>query len=413
MSGTPSAPAIEARAAMSDRAAARERIDRGLAEAVATREVPGVVAMAADDHGVIYDGAFGQRDLSAGLAMTIDTIFRIASMTKAITSVAAMQLVEAGRLSLDEPVPTIDPTIAEPQVLQGFSPAGEPILRPATRPITLRHLLTHTAGFTYEYWNPDMHRYAEMAGIPMISSGRLAALHRPLCFDPGERWEYGINIDWVGRIVEAVSGTDLDTYLRDHIHAPRGMADTAFVTSLEQRARQASIHQRRPDGMLEPQPSPAPTTPEFYNGGGGLVSTARDYLTFVQMLLHGGSLNGQRILRPETVDAMNRNQIGELQAGVLKTEMPERSNDVDLFPEMSVRWGLAYLINMAPGPNGRSAGSLSWAGLFNSYYWLDPVRPVAGVTLMQVLPFADRQALAVYGRFERGVYALLDSTPRR
>jgi methyl acetate hydrolase len=392
---------------MTDRAAPRDNIDRVLTDAVAAGEVPGVAAAAASDHGVIYEAAFGHRDIAAGPAMTLNTVFRIASMTKAITSVAAMQLVEAGKLTLDDPVPAIDPALSSPQVLDGFSAAGEPMLRPARRPITLRHLLTHTAGFTYEYWNAGMRRYVDATGTPMVMSGRLAALRRPLCFDPGERWEYGINIDWVGRIVEAVSGKTLDVYLRDHILGPLGMRDTGFVASPEQRAQQALVHQRQADGGLEPQPLPEPFTPEFYAGGGGLVSTARDYLTFLQMLLHGGEFGGARVLKPETVAAMNRNQIGELQAGIMKTNAPALSNDVDFFPGMPVRWGLGYMINMQPGPDGRSAGSLTWAGLFNSYYWLDPVRRVAGAILMQILPFADSRAVALYARFERGVYALV------
>ena len=392
---------------MTCRTAAREQIDRALADAVAAGEVPGVVAAAANDSGVIYEGAFGQRDLASGPAMTIDTVFRIASMTKAVTSVAAMQLVEAGKLALDDPVPAIDPTLASPQVLDGFSAAGEPILRPAQRPITLRHLLTHTAGFTYEMWNADMRRYIEATGTPAVMSGRLAALRRPLCFDPGARWEYGINTDWVGQIVEAASGQTLNNYFREYIFAPLGMADTGYAPDAGQSARQASVHQRAPDGSLVPQPSPPVLTKrEFFAGGGGLVSTARDYIKFLQMLMQNGEFRGVRILKPETVATMNRSQIGDLQAGIMKTEEPALSNDVDFFPGMPVRWGLGYMINMRPGPNGRSAGSLTWAGLFNSYSWRDPAKRVAGVILMQILPFADSRAVALYGRFERGVYAL-------
>jgi CubicO group peptidase (beta-lactamase class C family) len=335
-------------------------------------------------------------------------------MTKAITCVAAMQLVEEGRLSLDAPVPDIgEPALATPQVLDGFDAGGAPLLRPARRPITLKHLLTHTAGFTYEYWNADTLRYVETTGTPRVMSGKVAALRRPLAFDPGERWEYGINIDWIGRIVEAHSGQPLDAYLRDRIFAPLGMEDTGFVATPEQHTRHASVHQRQADGGLAPQPLPAPSTPEFYAGGGGLRSTARDYLNFLQMLLHGGSLDGARILRPETVALMGENQIGSLPAGILKTCAPELSNDVDFFPGAEVRWGLGYMLNMEPGPNGRSAGTVGWAGLANSYYWLDPARRVAGVILTQILPFADPAAVNLYGRFERAVYDLAEAGSRR
>jgi CubicO group peptidase (beta-lactamase class C family) len=394
---------------MTRTAVAQEQIDSVLRSAVEAREVPGVVALAASDKGAIYDGAFGMRDLNAGGAMTGDTVFRIASMTKAITSVAAMQLVEQGKLGLDEPVPPVDPALNAPQVLEGFDAAGQPRLRPAKRPITLRHLLTHTAGFTYDWSNPNTQRYVQVTGMLPGSSGKLAALRQPLAFDPGDKWEYGINIDWVGRIVETVSGQPLGDYLRDKICAPLGMSDTGFAPTVEQRARLAPVHQRQADGTLVPTAYDFAIDPEFHNGGGALYSTGRDYLTFLRMLLHDGELNGQRVLRPETVALINQNQIGDLQAGRLPSQVPERAHDFELFPGMAVRWGLAYMLNSEPGPDGRSANSLSWAGIFNSYYWLDPARRVAGVILSQFLPFADPAMLRLYGRFERGVYTLLEA----
>src|SRR5438477_617748 len=326
--------------------AVKEQIDWALRDAVEAREVPGIVALAASDRGILYEGAFGVRDVDAGSPMTLDTVFRIASMTKAITSAAAMQLVEQGKIGLDDPVPKIDPALGRPQVLDGFDAAGQPRLRPARRPITLRHLLTHTAGFVYEFWNADALRYVEATGTPRVLSGRLAALRRPLAFDPGERWEYGINTDWVGLIVEAASGKSLDAYFREHICGPLGMADTAFVPSPEQYARQAPVHQRQADGSLEAQPLAAPSIPEFYAGGGGLASTAPDYLAFLQMLLHGGSWNGAQILRPETVALMQQNQIGDLPAGVMKSCSPALTNDVDFFPGAPLRRGLGYMLNM-------------------------------------------------------------------
>jgi CubicO group peptidase (beta-lactamase class C family) len=394
---------------MSKRAEARERIDRVLRGAVKAREAPGVVALAAGDEGPIYEGAFGVRDVDAGGAMSLDTVFRIASMTKAITAVAAMQLVEQGRLGLDDPAPAVDPALNSPQVLEGFDAAGQPRLRPAKRPITLRHLLTHTAGFTYDWSNADTQRYVQTSGMLPMSSGKRAALCQPLAFDPGDKWEYGINIDWVGRIVETVSGQPLETYLRRHVCGPLGMDDTGFALTPEQRARLTAVHQRQADGTLVPQGFDFPVDPEFHGGGGALYSTGRDYLTFLRMLLHDGELNGARILRPETVALINRNHVGDLQAGRLPSLVSERAHDFELFPGMKVRWGLAYMLNSEPGPDGRSADSPSWAGIFNSYYWLDPARRVAGVIIAQMLPFADPAMLRLYGRFERGVYALLEA----
>src|SRR5437660_4932093 len=387
--------------------ASRARIDAVVKQAVDTREVPGVVAMAATDKGLFYEGAFGVRELAKGPDMTLDSVFRVASMTKAITSVAAMQLVEQGKLKLEEPVPNIDPALGSPQVLDGFDASGAPKLRPAKRPITLRHLLTHTAGFSYEIWDANMVRYVKASGMPSTATGKVAAIRMPLVFDPGDKWEYGVNTDWVGRLVEEMSGQPLDVYFRERIFGPLRMRDSGYRTSDEQRSRQARVHQRQPDGTLVPQPLEAAFTPEFWSGGGPLYWTARDYLTFLQMLLHGGSSNGARILRPETVALMNKNHTGDIPAGIMKTESPARSNDVDLFPGAQIRWGLGYMLNMQPGPNGRSAGTVSWGGIFNTYYWIDPAKRVTGLIMTQILPFADPRTLKLYGQFESGVYDAL------
>jgi CubicO group peptidase (beta-lactamase class C family) len=340
--------------------------------------------------------------------MSHDTVFRIASMIKVVTSVAAMQLVEQGKIVLDAPAPAIDPALALPQVLTGFDSTGAPQLRPPKQSITLRHLLTHTAGFAYRLWDVNALHYA--GAIDRLPARQRALFPRsPLMFDPGTRWQYGTNLDWVGRIIEAVSGERLDVYFRKHILGPLDMADTGFVTSPSQHARQASVHRRQPDGSLAPQPLEKQTTPAGFPGGGSLYSTAPDYLTLIRMLLHGGQFNGARILRPETVALMGQNQIGDIEAGLLKTTNPVLSNDVDFFPRVPLRWGLGHMINMEPGPNGRSAGSLTWAGLLNTYYWIDPTSRVAAVFMTQVLPFADRPALSLYRQFERGIYGALNA----
>jgi CubicO group peptidase (beta-lactamase class C family) len=385
-------------------------IDAALRRAVEAGEVPGVVALAATDRGILYEGAFGQRDIGAGPEMALDTIFRIASMTKAVTSVAAMQLVEEGKLALDEPIGRILPELAAPYVLQGFDAAGKPRLRPAKRPVTLRHLLTHTAGFGYEMLSSELIRYIAATHTPSTSTGELASLRLPLLFDPGEKWQYGINTDWVGRAVENASGEPLDHYFRDHIFDPLGMRDSGFQLSAAQRERLVQVHRRKADGSLEPIAiDMPPSCPEFWSGGGALYSTGPDYLAFLRMLLGGGRIGSTQLLRPETVAQMGQNQVGDLAAGAMRTMMPERTNDFVLFPEGECRWGLAYMINTLPGPNGRAAGSLSWGGIFNSYYWIDPAKCVAAVLLTQLLPFADPSALALYGAFERETYALLGS----
>jgi CubicO group peptidase (beta-lactamase class C family) len=383
--------------------------DQVLQGGVSSGDVPGVVALAADDSGVIYQGAFGKRELGGGADLTLDSVFWIASQTKAITSVAAMQLVEQGRLDLDAPAGQVVSELASPQVLDGWDADGSPRLRPATRPITLRHLLTHTSGLTYDIWNADMVRYQELHGIPSVIECRHVTLGTPLVFEPGSRWEYGISIDWVGKMVERVSGQRLEDYFREHIFTPLGMQDTSFVLLPAQRSRLVSMHARGADASLTSMAFEVPQEPEFFMGGGGLYSTGPDYLRFERMVLGRGTLDGAQILRPGTVDEMSRNQIGDLTVGVLPTAIPQSSNDAEFFPGLLKRWGLGFMINVDEAPTGRSAGSLAWAGLGNTYYWIDPTRRLAGIILTQILPFADEKVLSLFADFERAIYSSSDS----
>ena len=387
----------------------KSQIDQLLRQMSDAKEIPGVVAIAATSKETIYQGAFGKRDLSKDVAMTQDSVFWIASMTKAITSAAGMQLVEQGKLSLDEPIGEVLPDLASPQVLEGFDANGEPKLRPAKKPITLRHLMTHTAGFAYNMWNGDILQYLEKTGTPAVTTCQNAALKTPLASDPGTRWEYGINIDFVGKAVEAASGKRLDAYLRDHMFTPLGMSDTGFKITDDMRKRLVGMHARGEDGSLTPIPFELEQEPEFHMGGGGLYGTAADYLKFTQMILNKGRGNGNQVLKPETVALMGQNHIGELNMGKMTTAIGWATNDVDLYPDIVKKWGLSFLINSAKTPEGRSPGSLAWAGLANTYYWIDPARDVAGVILMQRLPFADKKCLEAFAGFERGVYAGLDA----
>jgi methyl acetate hydrolase len=390
----------------------KSQIDEALRQKADAREIPGVVAMAATPDEIIYQGAFGKRDLSKDDAMTADSVFWIASMTKAITAAGAMQLVEQGKLSLDDPIGKVLPDLAAPMVLEGFDAKGEPKLRPANKPITLRHLMTHTAGFAYNMWNGDVVKYLEKTGLPAVTTCKNDALKTPLMSDPGTRWEYGTNIDFVGKAVEATSGKRLDAYLRDHLFAPLGMKDTAFKIGDDQRKRLVGMHQRNEDGSLSTIPFELEQNPEFHMGGGGLYGTAGDYIRFTQMILNKGRGNGNQVLKPETVALMSQNHIGELNMTKMTSAVAFATNDVDLYPDMAKKWGLSFLINTAKTAEGRSAGSLAWAGLANTYYWIDPSRQVAGVILMQLLPFADKKCLESFAAFERGVYAGLDATQR-
>jgi methyl acetate hydrolase len=392
-----------ARAAPLNKPVHAEEIDRALQATVSAREIPGVVAMAANGQSVVYKAAFGFRDMAMASRMSTDTVFRIASMVKLLTSVAALQLVERGKLKLDEPAGNIDPTLASAQVLTGFDAKGVPQLRPAQRPITLRNLLTHTSGLSYPLWDANVVRYLKVA------RSNPALPRMPLMFDPGSRWAYGGGLDGVGRMVEIASGQSLDRYFSDHITGPLGMSDTGFSLTEEQHARQASLHVRDANGKLVPRSLEKPNVPRVPSGGGGIYSTAPDYLVLLQALMNGGSLRETSILRPESVALMAENQIGNLEAGILKTTNPALSNDVDLFPGVQLRWGLGHMINIDPVPGGRKAGSLTWAGLLNTYYWIDPTMRLAGVIMMQILPFADRQALKAYRQFEHGICHALGS----
>ena len=385
------------------------KADALLQQAAANGDVPGVVALATNRDGTIYEGGFGERVQGGGATMAPDTVVWIASMTKALTATAAMQQVERGRLHLDRPAREVVPALGEVQVLESFDAAGKPITRAPARPITLRQLLTHTAGFAYEIWQQPIIRYQESKGLPGIISCEERALTTPLLFDPGERWEYGINIDWAGKMVEAVSGQKLGAYLKANLFEPLGMRDTAFKITDDMRKRLAKIHQRGDDDSFAPQLElEIPQEPEFEMGGGGLYGTIGDYARFVRMILNRGKAGGQQILKPETVETMSTNQMGDCRVCMLKTAMPPLSNDAEFFPGMPKTWGLSFMINTERAPTGRNPGSLAWAGLANTFFWIDPVAGIGGVYASQVLPFGDKKALPLFFAFEKAVYDQLN-----
>lgn len=386
----------------------QQKLDALLGAATDAGTVPGVAALVTDAEGTTYQNAFGERVLGSGTPMTTDTVFWIASMTKAITGAAAMQLVEQGRLDLDAPARTVLPEIGELQVLEGFDPDGQPKLRPPRQDITLRHLLTHTAGCVYDMWSDDIARCVGVLGIPPISSRKRASLMLPLLFDPGTRWEYGTGIDWAGLMVEAVSGQTLGAYMAEHLFAPMGMTSTSFASTGEMQRRKAKMHVRGPDGSLQPQPdSPPSDTAEFEMGGGGLLGTVEDYGCFIRMILNRGQAGGRQILKPETVAMMSVNQMGTSRVTKLRSAGGV-SNDAEFFPGIEKTWGLSFMINEQDAPTGRAAGSLAWAGLANTYYWIDPKNGIGGVYATQILPFADDAALPHYLAFEKAVYDCLN-----
>lgn len=384
----------------------KARIDAILSEAVQRGDVPGVAAVATDGNGTIYEGGFGKTILGQDTDITPDTVVWIASMTKAVTGAVAMQQVERGTLKLDAPAKDVIPYLGEVQVLEGFDAEGKPLLRKPVRDITLRHLLTHTAGFGYDIWNPEILRYREVMDVPTIGTGLDKSLTTPLLFDPGARWQYGIGIDWAGKMVESVTGRKLGQVMQDDLFGPLGMDSTGFRLTPEMRARMARVHLRKADGSLVADlKREVPQEPEFEAGGGGLYSTANDYLKFVRMVLDGGrSARGEAVMKAETVDAMAANAMGDSTVRLLETVMPALSNDAEFFPGVTKKWGLSFMINDEEAPTGRSPGSLSWAGLPNTYYWIDRKRHLGGVYMTQILPFADVKSLPLFHAFESAVY---------
>ena len=382
------------------------QIDQVLREPVDEKKVPGIVAMVAVADHVIYQGASGKRDTIKNIPMTVDSIFRIASMTKPITSVGVMQLVESGRVKLDESAATYLPELSQVQVLEEFdATTGKAKLRSPSALPTVRQLLSHTSGFAYEFFDAKLHGYVAAGAVPSLGQGDGGFLKAPLLFDPGSRWEYGISTDWLGKLVEKVSGQTLEDYFRQHIFQPLGMTDTFFDVPPEKQARVVALHQRQDDGsFLEPPPQPF-TPVRFFSGGGGLYSTASDYLKFDRMLLGGGKLGNKRILRSETVDQMSRNQIGDLMLVELRSFVPQFAKDPSRIPGSLDKFGLGLAINTKPIEGGRSQSSLAWAGIYNTFFWIDPPRKTCAVIMMQILPFSDDAAYSVVEHFERAVYA--------
>ena len=369
-----------------------------LDDAVAAGHAPGLSAAVIARDGSRLAASAGRRGADDAAPVTDDTLFWIASCTKAVTSVAALQLVERGLLDLDAPVGNRLPALAAPRVLTGFDADGTPVTRPANGPVTLRHLLTHTSGLAYDFACADLARYLEATGGSLMGAGEPDI---PLMFDPGQGWIYGIGIDWAGKLVESASGLGLDAYFAEHIFAPLGMTDTTFFPNAEQLARRAGVSQKLGGANFMALPFAMPGEPHFMMGGGGLYSTAGDYLKFVAAIAGGGA----PLLKPETFALMMGNQVGEMDAGRLDSVQPLLSHSFEPLPGVTRRWGLAGLLNLEALPGRRAAGGMTWAGLANAYYWADPAAGVAGVLFAQIFPFADPGVLATFESIERVAYA--------
>lgn len=381
-------------------------IDGLLEGAVAEHVVPGVAAVAGDREGTLYEGAHGRLSIDAEAPVRPDTMFALASMTKPITSVAALQLLELGTLELQQPVAELVPEFDRLQVLEGFDGDVPRLRAPASR-VTIRELLTHTSGLGYWFSNPDIFRYHQLTGIPDATTGERRMFEIPLIADPGTRWEYGTSTDWLGQVIEAASGRDLASYCEEHIFAPLGMSDTTFLPTDEQRERLMALHARAGDGGLALAALELPAEPEFFSGGAGAFGTAADYLRFMRALLRGGELDGERILAGETIElALSDHLDGLKLPEVMRSVVPELTNDVPTLP-VAQGFGLGFHLMLEDLPGMRRSGSADWSGLFNCYFWIDRSAGVAGAFLTQLLPFFDARVLERAIPFEAAIYARL------
>ncbi len=387
----------------------KQPIDLLLESSVKSGDIPGVIAIAANSDGVIYQGVFGKSDISSNSDMSIDSILQIYSMTKPITSVAIMQLVHKGDVELDVAAAEYLPMLESAQVLDGFDADGKPLLRTPKTAVTVRQLLTHTSGYVYEVWNANAAQYAQIGQVDSIFSGGDGFLTSPLAFDPGTSWEYGISTDVLGMLIPAVTGQSLEDYFRVNIFEPLNMYDTSFHLAEQNLPRLATAYSRSSTGDLTALPIRSNSS--FLSGGGGLVSTAPDYIRFLRALLNGGELDGARILNDETIDLMAKNHIGDLEAGTSGSSViPELSRQFDFFPGSVDRFGLGFLINSDQVPGGRAAGSLAWAGLANTYFWIDRENDLCGVLMTQILPFFDPEVLSLLEDFETAVYRQVNTS---
>ena len=369
--------------------------------------VPGVVAMITDRSGNIYEGAAGKRSLGGSQPMTTDFVFAIYSTTKAITGTAALQCVEEGKLDLDAPAKNYVPDIGKLEVLDGFDADGNPRLRAPKRDITTRMLMLHTAGLGYDFFNTNYLRLAQERGQPSVITCSKASLMTPLLFDPGDKWEYGSNIDWCGQVVESIRGKRLGEVMAERIFAPLGIEDLAFSLTPSMRERLATIHQREADGSLTPLPDmQLPPDPEVDMGGHGLQGSIGDYMKFIRMWLNDGVGPHGRVLNKETVETAVRNGLQAHQTvTMLPGVIPTISNDAEFFPGLKKSWSYTFMVNDEDAPTGRPAGALGWAGLPNLFYWIDRKNGVGGYWATQILPFGDPISFGAYLDFETAAYA--------
>lgn len=366
---------------------------------------PGVVAMVTDRRNNIYEGTAGKRELGKDQPMTTDSVFAIFSTTKALTGTCIMQLVEDDKIRLEDRAKQYVPEIAELQVLIGFDATGQPRTRPPKRDITVNDLMLHTSGLCYEFFSADDLKYRTAKNIPTVVSCTFPSIRTVLLHDPGERWTYGVNLDWLGRIVEQQRGKRLGEVMKERIFDPLGMQDIAFTMTPSMKSRRVTIHNRAADGKLTPNPDLVlPQPPEMDCGGHGLYSTVGEYMKFIRMILNDGNGPNGRVLKPATVAKMASDGLGALSSTGWTTSIPSLTNEGEFFPGLQKGWAYTFMLNREKTPSGRPAGSLMWAGLANLFYWIDRQNGIGGYWASQILPFQDIASYPGFVDFETAVY---------
>jgi methyl acetate hydrolase len=387
---------------MSDVAITAAGIDGVLERAVESGVVPGVAATVTTKGGVRYHGVFGTADVESGAPMAQDSLFRISSWTKSLVGVALMQLVERGLVDLDQTVASIVPEFGEIQVLEGFD-GDTPILRAPKTQATIAHLATHTSGLAYDVWSEKILRYQELTGAPSSFTGRREGMFLPLAFDPGTDWGYGTGTDWIGEVIQVVTGRRIDEYLQKEVFEPLGMVDTTFAPDETQRKRLVAVHARDGHGGFVATPFDwAPANRVL--SGHGLYSTVNDYSAYLKMLLNDGAVDGKQILRPETIANFIENRISDVDVTVMRAAIPHLTRDAEFFPGMPKKHSIGFQMTTTQRPGMRAAGSQFWAGLFNLFYWWDLENEIAVTFATQMLPFQDERVMEVFADFERAVY---------
>ena len=370
-------------------------LDRALAEALADSDLPGMVALVTSGDSVLYRRALGVTGVGSNKPMVTDGIFRIHSMTKPITSLALMMLVERGEVDLDAPASRYLADLREREVLVSVDTTeNRALTRPPSREITVRDLLRHTSGFAYTFSNHEL--------LAMEENGGIGGRAQPILHDPGERWTYGVGTAFVGWIVEEISKQALPDFLRAEIFEPLGMNDTSFNLGPSEIDRLVDLA-RRVDGVVTSGPRPDSLVGQG-RGDGGLVSTADDYARFIQLILGRGELDSVRLLSEAAVEEMSRNQL----EGITVIEQPGAIPNLSRpFPPTGAGqdgFSLAFQVSTEEVEDRRRPGSLSWSGLGNAHFWVDPTTGIGVVLLFQIFPFYDEAVLDVMNRFEKVLY---------